>query len=183
MASHLTKALAALAAIVVLTVVGQQSARAQFSYPGGYDPQSGRTWDEDLRYDPVTNPFGFRVTPFYRPAYFGQTVYYGTYPYAAGPASYSYGAYSPSALAGDNTARIRLIVPADAKVWFGQSATRQTGAVRRFESPPLAAGKDYTYDVKATWTENGKEITRTRHVDVRANARVTVDFTRADSGT
>jgi uncharacterized protein (TIGR03000 family) len=63
-------------------------------------------------------------------------------------------------------------------VWFGNAATEQSGAVRHFESPALKSGKDYTYEVKVRWTENGKEVTRTRQVDVRANSSATVDFTR-----
>jgi uncharacterized protein (TIGR03000 family) len=71
-------------------------------------------------------------------------------------------------------------VPADAKLWFDGAATRQSGAVREFESPQLKPGKEYTYDVKAQWRDaDGKEVTRTRRVDVRANANVTVDFTRS----
>src|SRR5262249_9914799 len=101
----------------------------------------------------------------------------GAYSYGVMPsADYSYGAYAQPAP--DNTAHIRLIVPEGAKVWFGNSATTQTGRVRLFDSPPLTPGKDYTYDVKATWSEDGKEVTRTRRVDVRANASTTVDLTR-----
>ena len=197
MTSLFTRGLAAAAALAVLAWVGPQAARAQYGYPSGYDPQSGLTWDQDLRYDPVTNPFGFRESQLAQIFNTGRTYYPATYPYAAFPAtyssgyygtpiygfmppagySYSYGAYAPSPRQ-DNSAHIRLIVPADAKVWFGNSATQQTGAVRYFDSPELTPGKDYVYDVKATWTENGKEMTRTRKVDVRANAGTTVDFTR-----
>jgi uncharacterized protein (TIGR03000 family) len=109
--------------------------------------------------------------------YYGDTSgYYGSPPYSdMSSPSYGYGA---SAQSQDNAAHIRVIVPPDAKLWFGNSSTQQTGAVRFFESPELTPGKDYTYDVKAQWTENGKEVTRTRHLDVRANAGFTVDFTR-----
>jgi len=192
MTSQLTRALAVLAAVAALAWVGPQSARAQFSYPGGYDPQSGFTWDEAFRYNPVTNPFGSREPEPSRPYYlYGRAAYYRNYPYAATsadyysgipaygfmpPADYSYGAYSQSAP--DNTAHLRLVVPPDARVWFGNSATQQAGTTRQFQSPQLTPGKDYTYDVKAQWTENGKEVTQTRRVDVSANSNVTVDFTR-----
>jgi uncharacterized protein (TIGR03000 family) len=185
--------LAAAAVLAALAWVGPQAAQAQYSYPGGYDPESGWTWDQAFRYDPVTNPFGFREPERSRPYYFGRIVYPGSYSYGAAPAGYYYGYYGaptynfmPSAdysygalsRPQDNAAHIRLIVPADAKVWFGKSATQQTGAVRWFESPELTPGKDYVYDVKATWTENGKAVTRTRQVDVRANSITAVDLTR-----
>jgi uncharacterized protein (TIGR03000 family) len=117
-------------------------------------------------------------------------AYYGRYPYAAATsdyyyatpaygatpsANYSYGAYSSSP---DNAARLRVVVPADAKVWFDGNPTKMTGAVRQFESPALKPGRQYTYDVKAQWrNRDDKEVTRTRRVDVGANADVTVDFT------
>jgi uncharacterized protein (TIGR03000 family) len=69
-------------------------------------------------------------------------------------------------------------VPADAEVWFGSGKTRQTGELREFVSPELEPGRDYTYEVKARWTENGKEVVRTRTFDVSAGAWLVVDFTR-----
>jgi uncharacterized protein (TIGR03000 family) len=193
MTNLFTRVLAAGAVLAALTWTGPQAARAQVSYRGGYDPSSGLRWDREFQYDPATNPFGFREPESSRPYYFGRIVYPGTYSYGAAPASYYYGYYGAPSYAfmpqadysygalsrpQDNSARIRLIVPADAKVWFGTSPTQQTGAVRYFDSPELTPGKDYVYDVKATWTENGKEVTQTRKVDVRANAGTTVDFTR-----
>jgi uncharacterized protein (TIGR03000 family) len=113
----------------------------------------------------------------YSPYSYGGTPYYDAIPYySGGTPYYSYGDLARPAPASDNTARVRVVVPADAKVWFGSSATEQGGTVRDFQSPPLTPGKDYGYDVKAQWTENGKEVTRTRHVDVRANSATSVDF-------
>jgi uncharacterized protein (TIGR03000 family) len=104
-----------------------------------------------------------------------------TYDYNSTPAysdmtnpAYSYGSTAP---AQDNEARIKVMVPQDAKVWFNGHLTKETGTVRDFDSPALAPGKDFTYDVKAQWRDqNGKEVTRTRQVNVRANSNVTVDF-------
>jgi len=118
----------------------------------------------------------------YPPVYYGAgTIAYDTYPYYA-PApnyytapTYDYGALAPVQ---DNTAHIRVIVPPGAKVTFGNKATQQDGAVRQFESPPLVPGKEYDYDVTVQWREGGKDVTQTRHVAVRANSAVTVDFTQ-----
>jgi uncharacterized protein (TIGR03000 family) len=76
-----------------------------------------------------------------------------------------------------NTASIRVTVPADAKVWFDDRKTTQTGSERLFESPPLAPGSDYSYDIKVQWRDrDGKEMTQTRRVHVSANASISVDF-------
>jgi uncharacterized protein (TIGR03000 family) len=186
------KVVAVAAGVIALAAwLGVQPGQAK-EYPDGYDPASGWTWDEDFRYNPATNPFGYRGANWdawqgNRPAY-GYYVpytpapagyYYGSPPYANMPgANYSYGAYAGPA-ARDNLARLRVIVPGDAKVWFAGKATRQGGAERRFESPALTPGRSYSYDVKAQWRDkDGKEVTRTRHVDVSANSDRTVDFTR-----
>jgi uncharacterized protein (TIGR03000 family) len=61
-----------------------------------------------------------------------------------------------------------LRVPGDAKVWFDGSPTNQTGTMRSFESPPVAVGRDYVYDIRMQWKPNGKNITQTRRVNVHA---------------
>jgi uncharacterized protein (TIGR03000 family) len=128
----------------------------------------------------------------YSPSYYsGPVATYGGYPYAARSASYyngadvsgfmssanySYGAYSTTQ---QNVARIRLTVPTDAQVWFDNNATKQSGETRHFESPPLAPGHQYVYDIKVRWRDkDGREVTRTRQLNVSANAEVSADFTR-----
>ncbi len=141
----------------------------------------------------------------YWPGYYdyGYTDYYpyyassDYYPYYGDTGTYFDGSYDGSSMYGqqpmygygaaasqpDNEARIRVIVPPDAKVWFGNSATEQTGQVRFFESPPLTPGKDYTYDVKAQWRDpNGKDVTQTRQIRVHANAGSTVNFMQGMQG-
>jgi uncharacterized protein (TIGR03000 family) len=75
------------------------------------------------------------------------------------------------------TARITVRVPPDAQIWFENTATRQTGALREFESPALTPGMSYTYDIRAQWRERGREVTQSRHISVQAGGRVMVDFT------
>jgi uncharacterized protein (TIGR03000 family) len=120
-----------------------------------------------------------RVVPYGGYSYAGLSASYynGAYTYDFLPsASYSYGAYSPTQ---DNVARIRLTVPADARVWFDNNTTKQSGEMRYFETPPLAPGRQYVYDVKVRWRDkDGKEVTRTRHLGVSANSTVSADFTR-----
>ncbi len=117
----------------------------------------------------------------YAPGYYGGG-YYEPYPYYPVVPDYSYGAPGyeivPPAPAQDNKARVRVIVPPGAKLSFGGQATQQDGFDRLFESPPLTPGQDYVYDITAQWRADGKDVTQTRHVVVRANSTVTVDFTQ-----
>jgi len=76
----------------------------------------------------------------------------------------------------DDIAHVTANVPPDANVWFGDTLMTSTGSVRHYDSPPLAPGSRYTYDVKASWNENGHTITQTQKVEVAAGAHVSVDF-------
>ena len=84
----------------------------------------------------------------------------------------SYGQAMPS-----STATIEVSVPADAKVWFDDSPTAQTGLERTFESPPLKPGQTYSYVVTAQWRgPDGKDVVRRMQVSVRANEISNVEF-------
>ena len=74
------------------------------------------------------------------------------------------------------SARVTVRLPDDARLWFENTPTKSTGAVREFSSPPLTPGMQYAYTVRATWTDNGKEVTQMQHVAVTAGTKVTVDF-------
>jgi uncharacterized protein (TIGR03000 family) len=181
MTRQTTKRVATLVAVAALVGwAGARPAQAQQGR-GPYDHDGGRYYADEARdyarlgYDvPLSRYAGYVRPIFVYPS--APRRYYGGDPYAAAP-NYSYGAYAPAA---DNAARIQVVVPADAQVWFDGKATKMSGARRQFESPALTPGRQYTYDVKARWRgADGKEVTQTRHVDVAANSDVTVDFTRA----
>ncbi len=76
----------------------------------------------------------------------------------------------------DGCARLQVLVPADAEVWFDGNLTTTRGEQREFTSPPLTPGRDYQYQVRARWTDGGRVVDQTRTVAVRANARVGVNF-------
>jgi uncharacterized protein (TIGR03000 family) len=78
-----------------------------------------------------------------------------------------------------STALIDLAVVPDAEVWFQGVKTRQTGELRRFTSPPLARGQAFTYNIRVRWTANGKSMTRTHRLAVRAGDWWRVDLTSA----
>jgi uncharacterized protein (TIGR03000 family) len=83
----------------------------------------------------------------------------------------------PAPEAGDGTAQVTVIVPADAEVFFDGNATTQTGTERVYQSPPLEKGFTYHYSIRARWTEGGKPVEQTRKVSVKPGARARVDFT------
>jgi uncharacterized protein (TIGR03000 family) len=68
-------------------------------------------------------------------------------------------------------------VPADAKVWFDESATEATGASRTFQTQPLSPGKVYHYTVRASWIEKGETVERSKKIDFQAGGQSRVDFT------
>jgi uncharacterized protein (TIGR03000 family) len=83
------------------------------------------------------------------------------------------------AAAADAPAHLTLRVPADARVWFNGAPTKTTGAVREYDSPPLAPGERYTYRLRVRWNDRGREVEQSREVSVTAGARVTLEFPAA----
>jgi uncharacterized protein (TIGR03000 family) len=139
-------------------------------YYGGYDyyPDSAGYNADTSGLGGVTQDSGYygssgNVTPSYPYGYYSLT-----------PSNLGYQSDSPPAT--DNTARVTLTVPAGARVTFGGAATSSTGTVREYQSPPLTPGRPYTYDVEATWSDNGKEVTQTQHINLTAGARVKAAF-------
>jgi uncharacterized protein (TIGR03000 family) len=65
-------------------------------------------------------------------------------------------------------ATIELTIPADAQVWFNGQATRQTGMVRRYVTPPLSTASDYTYELKVRWNKEGQPVEEIRTISVMA---------------
>ena len=87
--------------------------------------------------------------------------------------------YSPEATA--TRATVHVVVPdPNAKVYFDDTLTTQTGLERVFTTPSLDPAKSYTYTVRATWMENGNEVSRTRDVRIQAGQPTMVDFRAVD---
>jgi uncharacterized protein (TIGR03000 family) len=131
-----------------------------YPYYGGYYPYG---------YDSLSSPDDSGYTDSYGgtlPDYIGDAL--DSAPATGGTSS------TPTAPP-DTIAHLTVKAPADAQIWFNGERTAATGAVRRFNTPPLAAGK-YTYDVRARWTKDGHEVTQTREVEVTPGSSVEVDF-------
>jgi uncharacterized protein (TIGR03000 family) len=74
-------------------------------------------------------------------------------------------------------ATLTLKVPANAVVEIEGVKTKQTGEVRRFESPPLTPGKNYTYTIKVTYKDaDGKDVSKEEVVKVQPGGTSEVDL-------
>lgn len=182
-------------------------------YGGGFYPRS-LGWGGGYGYSPYTGwgygyspwrsyaGYGWGYSPSYSYSYpimGGGTNYYSaptysspTYSYSvpssgyysSGDSSYSYGMMSPMSPL-PNVAFLNVRVPTEnAEVWVGGEKTQQEGTWRQYVSPQLNPDKNYTYEVRARWTENGKPVEKTREVTVQANGVSTIDFvgSRSDRG-
>jgi uncharacterized protein (TIGR03000 family) len=77
---------------------------------------------------------------------------------------------------GEAPATLIVRLPADAKLTVDGTATRSTDSTRVLISPPLQAGKEYQYSLKAEVTRDGKKVERTRDVTVRPGQPSEVTF-------
>ena len=103
----------------------------------------------------------------YGPGNYGYKPYY----YPSLPTELTYRSYYPPvqrvhvvAQPAEASVQVTVGVPADALVWFDGAQTTQTGAVRRFVSPPLLQGKHYSYEITAQWLKDGQPVTEKRAV-------------------
>lgn len=110
---------------------------------------------------------------YYEPDYYySSTPRYGTTWWGPGLLS------TQAAPNGQQPVELRVIVPdPNARVWVEDSLTQQRGTDRLFVSPPLEPGKSFTYNLRASWMENGREVSQERSVTVEAGRRAMVDFT------
>jgi len=75
-----------------------------------------------------------------------------------------------------SSARILVQVPADARIWFEDNQTQQTGPLRRFTTPALTEGEKYTYEIRARWMRDGREVEQTQSVAVQPGSEYQVTF-------
>jgi uncharacterized protein (TIGR03000 family) len=143
-----------------------------WNYPS-YGYSSGWYTPNYYNYD-----FGATVMPSY-------DTYGGPYTYSQPTTQYQGSEYygnTTNTTQDRNAAEVNVRVPPNAQIWFEGQKTNQQGSYRNFISPPLDPGKDYTYDIRAQWTENGKSRDETKHVRVRAGQQAMVTFGPAQGG-
>lgn len=73
-------------------------------------------------------------------------------------------------------ANIKFKVPADAKLFVDGRLTTGTGPERAFYTPPLAAGRQFYYDVRVEVTAAGRTLSEEKRVLVSAGANLTEEF-------
>jgi len=117
-----------------------------------------------------------------QPYYSSEPYYSSNMPYSQGYEEAEQGAQPAYNQPRGDEAMIRVLVPnADARVTFDGHQTQQKGMQRTFTTTLPDRNSDFTYMVRATWTEDGREMKRERKVKVRAGQPITVDL-RQDSG-
>jgi uncharacterized protein (TIGR03000 family) len=99
------------------------------------------------------------------------TAYYNSAQSAAPSMTQSFYSGPPA-----NAADINIILPANGTISFGSFQASQPAGAHVYETPSLTGDDTYGYDVQAKWTEDGKEVSRTKHVRFRAGQQVAVDF-------
>ena len=80
-------------------------------------------------------------------------------------------------LPGGDRATITVKLPAGATLYVDDRKSPSQEPVRSFATPPLPAGREFAYLIKAELMRNGQPETLTQKVPFRAGERVTVDFT------
>jgi len=141
-------------------------------------------------------PYAATYAPAYSAAY---NPYYsygalGLYPatttdYYTTPArSYSYAASADtsgyySAASDANTVKLNVHLPdPDAQVWVEGQLTRQRGKTREYvSSAPINPNRDYVYQIRARFVQDGRTVDETKTLPARANETLTVDFTRPNN--
>lgn len=86
----------------------------------------------------------------------------------------TYGAFSPAGI--DNHVLINVRVPPNAEVFFDDQRTSQIGVVRSFISPPLSSDRNFVYHIRARWIEDGRQVEKTRNIEVHPGDRLFVNF-------
>ena len=95
--------------------------------------------------------------------------------------------YAPSGTAAaappaSSAASIHVILPnPQATVLFDGRTTTSTGAERYYHSPALAPGGSYKYQLRVTWTQDGRQVSEERTVAVTPGQTTDVVFGRTPS--
>jgi uncharacterized protein (TIGR03000 family) len=131
-------------------------------------------------------PYGYYGSyGWYRPGYDGSYTYYPSN-YAEWPTFYGNRLSSiqtgeelsePSFYQNQPVAGLTIRIPdPNGQIWLNDQETKQKGTFRPFVTPPLEAGRTYSYKVHARWRQNGKDMDQTKTVDFKAGDRVAVNF-------
>jgi uncharacterized protein (TIGR03000 family) len=73
-------------------------------------------------------------------------------------------------------ATIQVNLPADATLTIDGAVTSSTSASRAFATPTLETGKEYYYTLKAEIVRDGKTLSATKRVAVRAGEETRLEI-------
>jgi uncharacterized protein (TIGR03000 family) len=120
-------------------------------------------------------PQGYAPSAAFYPAAFDAYRIWPYNPYPAPSSPFAATSYMPlsyesplasSALFDNTTITVR--VPANAEVWMQGKKMSETGTERRFTLPALDPQATYDYDVRVTWSDNGRKVSDDHHLKIRA---------------
>jgi uncharacterized protein (TIGR03000 family) len=162
-------------------------------YGSGYrDPYYGGYYGN--RYSFYGSPYWGGYSYYYpgNNYYVAPSYAYGNTYYSSPGMAYSSPSYAPGTVIRDdsgvirqtsysspgaNIINLRVMVPdPNARVWIENQEMSIKGPERLFFSPPVETGKSYSYTVKASWLENGKEVNREKKLDVQPGLEYIVNF-------
>jgi uncharacterized protein (TIGR03000 family) len=148
-----------------------------YGYGPGYSYSGWPGYRSSYYYGPTWWGPGYRTSYYSSPSYYSAPAYYSmpSYSYSR-PVQYAVSTQVESGAPARGHAQVRVLVPADAVVTFDGNATRQTGTDRLFVTPPLEAGRNYIYQIRAEWLESGQKVTRSVDRDIHAGDMINVDF-------
>lgn len=179
-----------LLALVTVLAVGDISLAGPFGRGGRRSYNAVNNLGVD--YGSFAGPYRGGYGRGYRNYGYGPGYYYGDYSYPVYNSVPSYAPpppvneqrsyYPPAqpATPAPTTATIELYVPASAEVWFQGKKTSQTGTLRHFVTPPLSPGTDYSYELRARWTDSSGQVQdQTQEVTVQAGRQVILNLQEA----
>jgi uncharacterized protein (TIGR03000 family) len=77
----------------------------------------------------------------------------------------------------DKKAAVVIVrLPAEAELIIGGVKSKQQTPVREFDTPPLALGKKFCYELKAVWKDGDKEVQRAEKIVVQAGETTDIDL-------
>jgi uncharacterized protein (TIGR03000 family) len=75
-----------------------------------------------------------------------------------------------------NSVSMMAHLPEDALLWFDGTPTQQQGKLRKFVSPPLTPGQNYTYMIRVAWREEGRWVEQANSLVVHAGDVQCIDI-------
>ena len=77
---------------------------------------------------------------------------------------------------------VRISVPdANAKIFVEGQDMNDNGNLRTYRSPPLKDDRNYSYEIRTEWTENGQARKETRKFPVHPGDHVMIAFGAKDT--